>query len=129
MSEAAPPEVTFWGRSVTIACTDRRRSERFYAQVLGATPLPGDGHGCPWYRLGELTISLMPNAEHPSPARFPDHAMPMLWLTVDDLQAAHRRLRDAGCTIVQAPDDDLMMLVADPDGLIIEIWARESSLS
>jgi hypothetical protein len=35
---------------------------RFYEDVLGASPDPRDGYGCPWYRLGAWSISLMPNA-------------------------------------------------------------------
>ena len=117
--------VSFSGRSVTITCTDRERSERFYADVLGADLIPRDGYGCRWYRLGSLTISVMPNAEHKSPATFPEHAMPVLWLEVDDINLAHEHLKNAGTPIIQAPDDDMFMLVADPDGLVIEIWQKD----
>ncbi len=115
----------FSGRSVTIACTDRERSERFYVDVLGAALIPGDGYGCRWYRLGSLTISVMPNAEHKSPATFPEHAMPVLWLEVDDIKLAHEYFKKAATPIIQAPDDDMFMLITDPDGLVIEIWQQE----
>lgn len=93
--------VTFSGRCVTIACTDHRRSEEFYPHVLGAKLTPGDGHGCPWYQLGSLTISLLANAEHESPATFPDDAMPVLWLEVHDIRLAHEHLVSAGTPILQ----------------------------
>ena len=118
--------VTFFGKSVTIACTDIDRSEHFYVKLLGATPIPGDASGCcPWYKLGSLMISLLPNAQHPSPANFPEHAMPILWLEVDDIEMAHDHLKNAGTTIIQPPDDEMFMLISDPDGLVIEIWQQE----
>jgi hypothetical protein len=43
------------GRAITIACTDQKRSERLYERVLGRQRIPGDGYGCSWFRLGELT--------------------------------------------------------------------------
>jgi len=117
--------VKFSGRSVTIACTNRERSERFYADVLGAVLLPGDGYGCRWYQLGALTISVMPNAEYTSPATFPNHAMPVLWLEVDDIGLAHAHFESTGTPIIQSPDDDMSMLITDPDGLVIEIWQKD----
>ena len=119
-------KVTFSGKSVTISCTDCERTEHFYVDVLGATPIPGDAYGCPWYRLGSLVISLVPNAEQTSPARFPEHAMPILWLEVDNIREAHEHLKNEGASILQAPDDGMCMLIADPDGLLIEVWQREA---
>src|SRR3712207_7029695 len=68
-----PPRSTLFPYTTLFrsACTDTHRSAAFYQRVLGAVPIPGDGYGCPWYRLGELTLSLMPNAETRSPASFP----------------------------------------------------------
>ena len=126
MSTSDPSPVRFSGKSVTIACTDRQRSEQFYVGVLGAVAIPGDGYGCPWFRLGSLVISLMENAEQPSASTFPDHAMALLWLDVDDIQQAHEQLMNSGVSILQSPADDLFMLIADPDGLVIEIWQREN---
>src|SRR5204862_5614968 len=114
-------------KALTISCTDHRRSERFYRKVLGATTLPtGDsGYGCLWLRLGSVAITLMPNASERSPAQFPTHAMPILWLEVDDLNAAARRFARYKVEVVQPPDG-LFMMVADPDGLLIEVWQAES---
>ena len=113
--------VPFRGRAITISCTDPKRSERFYQGILAATPEPGDGYGCRWYRLGPLSINLMPNAAERSPATFPTHAMPILWLEVDDLGAAYERFVSHGVEIIQPPDGQFMV-VADPDGLLIEVW-------
>jgi catechol 2,3-dioxygenase-like lactoylglutathione lyase family enzyme len=115
----------FRGKGITISCTDRDRSAAFYQKVLGAVPLPGDGFGCGWYRLGELVFSIMPNAEASTPGLFPRDAMAMLWLEVDDLAAARRRLADAGVQIIDAPADGPYLLIADPDGLMIEVWERD----
>jgi catechol 2,3-dioxygenase-like lactoylglutathione lyase family enzyme len=115
----------FRGKAITISCTDAERSAAFYRGVLGASPLPGDGFGCQWYRLGELVFSIMPNAEAATPASFPRDAMAMLWLEVDDLSAAHRRLIDAGVRVVDAPEDRQCLTIADPDGLLIEVWKRD----
>ncbi len=118
-------KITFVGKGITIACTDLARSVRFYETTLGAVREPGDGYGCPWFRLGSLVINLMPNAAERTPAEFPVHAMPIVWLEVVDLAAAHQELIRSGVEIVQAPDGQSMM-VADPDGLIIEMWQAES---
>src|SRR5262245_17984166 len=109
----AAKKITFRGKAVTIACTDLKRSERFYARVLGGKRLPGDGLGCTWLRVGEVTLSLMPNAEERSPAEFPTHAMPVLWLVVDDLAAAHRHLRRNRDQVLEHHEDEFM-LVVDP---------------
>lgn len=117
----------FHGKAITVCCTDPRRSERFYVDVLGAVRLPDDGHGgCRWYKLGALTLSLVPNADSRNPAELGQHAMTTLWLEVDDIEAAYRHLASTGCEIIEAPDDGVLMLVADPDGLVLEIWQRES---
>jgi len=118
-------KISYRGQAVTIVCTDRERSARFYKGVLGAEQLPGDGYGCPWLRLGELTLSLMPNADEPSPAVFPVHAMPVLWLEVDDLGAAQNHLARNGIPIVEVHEGQFM-LIADPDGLLIEVWQAQS---
>lgn len=52
--------------------------------------------------------------------------MPLLWLEVDDIRLAHEHLKNAGTAIVQDPVDETWMLVADPDGLLIEIWQGEN---
>ena len=108
-------------RALTIACTEEQRSEAFYHTVLGAERIPTD-HGIGWwYRLGVLEINLLPNAAEPSPAEFPTHAMPILWLEVDDLAAAAEQFTRHGVRVV-SQSDGMFMQVADPDGLVIEVW-------
>jgi catechol 2,3-dioxygenase-like lactoylglutathione lyase family enzyme len=118
---------SFRVKALTIACTDHRRSERFYRDILGATTYPTDdpGYGCPWLQLGTLAITLMPNATERSPAEFPTHAMPMLWLEVDDLEEAALLFAKQKVEVVR-PCDGQFMLIADPDGLVIEIWQAEN---
>lgn len=112
----------FRTRAMTIVCTDVQRSAEFYEKVLGATRLPTDvGH---WYRLGSLEISLLPNAAKPSPADFPTHAMMMLWLEVDELSRAAKQFADHGVKVTDEGDGQFMT-VADPDGLLIEVWQAE----
>jgi hypothetical protein len=36
------PKPTFQVKALTIVCSDRWRSDRFYKEVLGAVALPGD---------------------------------------------------------------------------------------
>ncbi len=67
----------------------------------------------------------MPNAEGPSPANFGDHPMTMLWLEVDDLENALEHFTSHQVEIVQ-PSDGQMTIIADPDGLPIEVWQRLS---
>jgi hypothetical protein len=76
----ASPKPMFSVRALTIACTNLERSERFYETVLGAVRLPTDNGIGWWYRLGTLENNLFPNCAEASPAKFPTHAMPILWL-------------------------------------------------
>jgi catechol-2,3-dioxygenase len=119
-------KLAFRFKALTIACTDHRRSEEFYRTVLGAVPLPTDdpGYGAPWLQLGSLAITLMPNAAEPSPAEFPTHAMSILWLEVDDLAAAAARFARYKVEVVD-PGDGQFMQIADPDGLVIEVWRSQ----
>jgi predicted enzyme related to lactoylglutathione lyase len=47
-----------------------------------------------------------------------------LWLQVNDLEAAARRFAKAGVEIIQ-PSDGQFMMIADPDGLVMEVWQAE----
>ncbi len=118
--KAAP---RFRTRSLTIACTDLEKSVTFYETVLGAKRKPTDVGAVPWFRLGTLDINLMPNAEQPSPAEFPTHAMQLLWLEVDNLARAAQWFADNGVKI-EDEGDGQFMTIADPDGLLIEVWEK-----
>ena len=110
-------------KALTVVCTDPWRSDRFYTEVLGAVALPGD-LGCRWYRLGSFTVTLMPNAVERSPAKFGEHTMTMLYLEVDDLEAARRHFAQHQVEVI-VPSDGQMIVIADPDGLPIEVWQHE----
>src|SRR4051794_107954 len=119
-------KLAFRMKALTVACTDLKRSQHFYKTVLGAEPVAtDDGIGCPWYRLGTVLITLLPNATERSPAEFPTHAMPILWLEVDDLAAAAKRFARYHVEIIE-PGDGQFLMVADPDGLVIEVWQSET---
>lgn len=115
---------TFRVRALTVACTDVDRSDRFYRAVLGATRTPTDNGVGWWYRLGALEFTLLPNAAERTPAVFPTHAMPILWLEVDDLAAAAEWFARHGVEVVE-PGDGQYMMVSDPDGLVIEVWQAD----
>ena len=116
------PAPSFRTKGLTIASTDLRCSAWFYREELGATVAPtDDGIGCPWFRLGTLDITLMFNAAERTPAEFPKHAMPILWLEVADLPAAAEWFAAQGVEVVD-PGDGHYLMVADPDGLVIEVW-------
>jgi catechol 2,3-dioxygenase-like lactoylglutathione lyase family enzyme len=118
MEESIP---RFHVRALTIICTDPQKSAAFYRDVLGAAPLPTDNGIGDWFRLGTLEITLLPNASEHSPATFPTHAMPVLWLEVENLKAAAEQFARQGVSVVDAGDGQFMM-IADPDGLVIEVW-------
>lgn len=117
----ATRNLSFQVRALTVACTDVDRSARFYSSVLGAKPIATDNATGWWYQLGSLQVNLLPNAAERSPARFPTDAMPMLWLEVDDIAAASEFLACNDVEVVE-PSDGQQMMIADPDGLIIEVW-------
>jgi len=107
--------------AVTIVCTDLARSVRFYEQALGAVREADDGYGCPWFKLGSVPITLLHNATMVSPAKFPEHPMAMLWVETDDLTTAARRFAHFGVKVLN-PSDGQSMIIADPDGIVIEVW-------
>ena len=111
-------------KAFVISCTDHHLSARFYEGVLGAVRMPGDGYGCPWFQLGPWELSLMPNATESSSGLFPAHAATMLMVEVDNLEAAHLFCVEAGASIIEPPNG-LYMIIADPDGLQIEVWQAD----
>jgi len=119
------PKPSFQVKALTIVCSDQLRSDHFYREVLGAVVLPGE-ITCPWYRLGAFHITLMPNADGRSPAIFGEHPMTMLYLEIDDLEEARKHFERHKVEVI-VPSDGQMMIVADPDGLAIEIWQRAIS--
>jgi catechol-2,3-dioxygenase len=124
MVRARRPKPSFDVRALSLVCSDRWRSHHFYAEVLGAVALPGEGL-CLWYRLGSFTITLVPNASGRSPARFGEHPLNMLFLEVDDLEMAIAHFERHKVEVV-TPSDGQMMVIADPDGLPIEVWRSQA---
>lgn len=112
---------TFSIRALTIACTDPERSAAFYRDVLGAVVVPSDNGIGRWFRLGTLEINLLANATERSPATFPTHAMPILWLEVSDLAKAAAWFARRNVEVIDQGDGQFMQ-IADPDGLVIEVW-------
>jgi catechol-2,3-dioxygenase len=114
---------SFHVKALTIVCTDRWRSDQFYTEVLGAVALDGE-ITCRWYQLGSFTITVMSNAVERTPADFGQHPMMMLYLEVDDLELAEGHFARHKVEVI-VPSDGQMMIIADPDGLPIEIWQHE----
>ncbi|MFH5802552.1 VOC family protein [Alienimonas sp. DA493] len=118
MTETGPDR----GNAVCLICTDHRRTATFYRAAFGAVDLPGDGFGCPWLRVGGLTLTLLPNAVRPAPAPSVERAGATLLLRDADVRAAFDRAVAAGAAVVEPPDEDAThCLVADPDGVLIEV--------
>lgn len=111
-------------RALTIVCTDQKRSEEFYGTLLGAARITTDNGTSRWYRLGKLDITLLPGASDRSTAMFPETAMVMLWLEVPRLSKVIERFQAHQVPIVDEGDGQFI-IIADPDGLLIEIWEAE----
>src|SRR5438105_8465236 len=109
------------GFALTVYCTDKERSDRFYREILGAKVDPRDGYGNPWYKLGGLRLTLCCNAEGRSPASFPTHAMSVLWLDVDDLKKAADRFARYGVQIIEL-SDGMFIVIAHLDRLEMQVW-------
>ncbi len=93
---------------------DWERSFHFYHEVLGLK-IYREWRGAAVFFLGGGFLELSGQGGEPI------GGTPQLWLQVEDLEREHRRLRDAGAVIVEAPvrkpwglDE---MRVDDPDGL------------
>jgi catechol 2,3-dioxygenase-like lactoylglutathione lyase family enzyme len=122
----ARTRLTFRFKALTVACSDLARSRRFYRTVLGAAVVQTpDGIGCPWFRLGSFVFTLMPAAAAPSPAAYMTQAAYMLWLEVADLAAARARFARHQVRVVE--DHEESLVIADPDGLLIEVWEADES--
>ena len=108
--------------AVCIVCTDHQRSLEFYRTALGADVIRHDAGTCPWLRIGDLNVTLLPNTDKPSTLEHSEQAMAMLLLQVDDLHAAYARAIEHGATPIDPPQTDgVHFIIADPDGIIIEV--------
>ena len=109
-------------RCLSIFCTDLDKSYHFYVSVLGAQPLRSELTRR-WLRLGSIEINLVPNATAGSTGSFPEDAMMCMWLETENLAEFVSKLHAKGVEIVE-DDGEQFVLLADPDGLLIEVWQR-----
>ncbi|MEZ6130365.1 MAG: VOC family protein [Planctomycetaceae bacterium] len=112
--------------AMCIVCTDHWRSLEFYRDAFGAEVISREMGTCPWLRIGDLAITLLANTDKPSELEHSEQAMAMIFLQVDDLHAAYHRAVKHGAKAIDPPQsDDVHFVVADPDGIIIEVMQAE----
>ena len=114
--------------AMCIVCTDHWRSLEFYRDAFNAEIIAGDVGTCPWLLIGDLPITLLANTEFPSNLQHSERAMAMLFLQVDDLDAAYDQAVKHGATPIEPPQSNgVHFIVADPDGIIIEVVQANQS--
>lgn len=108
------------GSRILLRPTQLHRSHRSYRDVLGlATYREFGDHDAPGivFFLGNGLLEVSGRATAPPGSTV------ALWLQVRDVRAEHRRLSDAGVTIVREPRREAWgleeMWIADPDGVRI----------
>ena len=122
-----------------IAVRDVRASSRWYAELLGADPLPDHQHRDVYdriWRSGRLLLQLhaWDTEEHPNlstPRRGPPGHGVVLWFQLDDFDLAVERARGLKAEIIEEPHfnpaprhreiwlrdaDGYVVVVASPDG-------------
>lgn len=126
------------GSRVILRPSDPERSRRFYRDTLGLAVYrefgPADSPGVVFFLGGgflEVSGHASEHTDREPAARsqdtptHPDHREDrdhmVIWLQVRDLTAEHRRLDDAGATVVREPRQEPWglheMWVEDPDGV------------
>jgi catechol 2,3-dioxygenase-like lactoylglutathione lyase family enzyme len=117
-----------------IAVSDVRASSRWYAELLGADPLPEHSHRDVYDRIlcsGQLILQrhAWDKEDHPNLVNAgmapPGHGV-LLWFQVDDFDAAVRRARGLGAEIVEEPHVNPAprhreIWMRDPDGYIVVV--------
>ncbi|MGA7539241.1 MAG: VOC family protein [Steroidobacteraceae bacterium] len=123
-----------------IAVRNVRASSRWYAELLGADPLPEHSHRDFYDRIscsGRLLLQLHAWDEQSHPnligadAAPPGHGV-LLWFQVDEFDSAVKRARDLGAEVILEPHfnpaprhreiwlrdpDGYVVVVASPDGV------------
>ncbi|HXW63274.1 MAG TPA: VOC family protein [Candidatus Acidoferrales bacterium] len=125
MSGATGVGITRLGQ-VAIPVADVERSTAFYRDVLGLSLLFRAGP-LAFFDCGGVRLML----DRPEKAEF-DHPSSILYFVVPDMQAAHRRLINAGVTIVEPPrliapmpDHDLWMgFFRDTEGNVMALMSE-----
>jgi catechol 2,3-dioxygenase-like lactoylglutathione lyase family enzyme len=117
--------------NVTVPGALELSARHFYGVIMGLTEVPkpveSQGRGGAWYQLGQLQLHLSIE-DVPAETRLSKRHV---CYTVDDLQVAEQRFRDAGIEIL--PDESptsgwLRFYVRDPGGNRIEIAQSPNGL-
>ena len=111
---------------VAINAKDVQRATAFYREVLGLKFLFAAGQ-LAFFDCGGVRLML----DRPEKPEF-DHPSSILYFSVSDIQAAHRKLVDSGATIVEAPriiapmpDHDLWMsFFHDTEGNVMALMSE-----
>lgn len=108
------------GSRILLRPTQLARSHRFYRDTLGLAiyrEFGGDDAPAIVFFLGNGLLEVSGRATHP-----PGDAI-ALWLQVRDVRAEHRRLVDAGLSVLRGPQREMWgleeMWITDPDGVRI----------
>lgn len=110
------------GSRILLRPTQLPRSHRFYRDTLGLAiyrEFGGDDTPGIVFFLGNGLLEVSGRAAGP-----PGDAI-ALWMQVRDIRAEHRRLSDAGVTVLREPRREVWgleeMWIADPDGVRIVV--------
>ena len=111
---------------VAINVKDVQRATEFYRDVLGLRFLFAAGQ-LAFFDCGGVRLML----DRPEKPEF-DHPSSILYFSVSDIQAAHRKLVDSGATIVEVPriiapmpDHDLWMsFFRDTEGNVMALMSE-----
>lgn len=116
-----------------------RATARWYAERLGADPLPEHSHRDVYDRIshsGRLLLQLHARDErdHPNlvnPSMAPVGHGVLLWFQVDDFDATVRRARGLGAKIIEGPfvnpaPQHREIWLRDPDGFVVVIASPDN---
>ena len=115
-----------------IAVRDVRASSRWYAELLGADPLPEHPHRDVYSRIshaGQLLLQLHAWDAERHPNLVDEHAARrghgvLLWFQLADFGAAVQRARRLGADVIEEPHlnpapQHLEIWLRDPDGYVV----------
>lgn len=118
---------------VALLVQDVERSRSFYCEVLGMQEIPSGGN-C-WLRKDGAEIHLLSESEGQAvqlnyrDEDLADGGTTHIGFEVDDLEGAQRHLDDLHIQIVCGPrprwDNGEQLYFCDPDGYVIELFARK----
>jgi catechol 2,3-dioxygenase-like lactoylglutathione lyase family enzyme len=110
---------------VALTVSDRARSAQFYGRHFGLTERVHDDQHL--LILGSSDGSLLALSEGTLPVGLPrTNHFGFQIADADEVRRARDRLREAGVAEIEWQDDDafVRLLVADPDGYLVELFAR-----